>query len=72
MKNQILFLLIFFLFSCQEGNVKRINEEDLIIRNSNYKIYEWQFKNHIYLIIGSEQPSITHAGHCPCIINQIK
>lgn len=72
MKNQILFLLICFLFSCQESNVKKINDQELRIGNISYKIYEWEFKNHIYIIIDSKNPTVTHAGHCPCLKNQIK
>lgn len=72
MRNLIIILSISFLFSCQESNVKRINEEELRIRNISYKIYEWNFKNHIYIIIDTKNPTITHAGHCSCFVNKTK
>jgi hypothetical protein len=61
------------LLSCQKTNTKRIvdhnnSEVEIITQNkSSYKVYEWQYKEHTYILIERSNGSgITHAGHCIC------
>lgn len=66
----------FFLFcfavsvtvGCADPNVNKMDAQ-LLVRNGVHRnVYEWQYKNHIYLVIGDSDSgySVCHAGHCKC------
>lgn len=66
-------ILCLVLFSCQKTNTKRVldhnnSEVEIITQNkTNYKVFEWRYKEHTYIIIERSHGSgITHAGHCTC------
>jgi hypothetical protein len=59
--------------SCVKTNTKQVldvNDCELVVttkRNYNYKVFEWEYNNHTYIIIEKLNGSgITHAGHCKC------
>lgn len=63
-------LLIFMVVatSCQDTNVKDVGESITLKIGNSKKVYEWIYKDHIYLVVtgNSESFSVVHAGHCPC------
>lgn len=70
--NSFLFIFL-FVTSCSKPNTKEVKNENnnpQTIRLSNqseYRVFEWEYKGHTYLIIDRSHGSgITHAGHCPC------
>lgn len=70
----ILFIVTFF--SCSEPNVQKSNSNIKFGKYGNeiIQIYEWEYKDHKYLIAKGDNTkfSITHAGHCTCnkIVNK--
>ena len=66
-----LFSVVLFILACigcSETNVKKVDTEVTIRAGVSSGVYEWNYKGHIYLVVGDRgnSMSVTHAGHCPC------
>ena len=61
-------LLILACIGCSETNVKKVDTKVTIRSGVSSGVYEWDYKGHIYLVVGDGDSgiSVTHAGHCPC------
>jgi hypothetical protein len=68
MKSPTLALVVFFLCSCGNSNLKPVDASITVKPGVSKKVYEWFFKDHTYLVVtgSNDNLSITHAGHCSC------
>ena len=58
----------FLILGCGDSNVQKVNTEVVIKTGVSKDVYEWNYKGHLYLIVGDGDSgySVTHAGHCSC------
>jgi hypothetical protein len=69
----IILTTVLLISSCTKSNIKHVLDEKkhevriITERKTQYDVYEWNYKGHIYLIIdGNNGSGITHTGHCTC------
>ena len=72
MKNILFILVLLLIISCKDSNVKNTGDQIVLSSGTYYDTYEWQHKNHTYVIVKTDNGnlSIIHAGHCYCNLNQ--